>query len=160
MTYRMPWAQKRTQKQAAIQEGWKSGLEEAIGDQLRARGIDPRYEELVIQYQQPPRTARYTPDFQLPNGIIIESKGRFMPKDRAKHILVKKQLPHLDIRFVFSNPKQLLYKSTEEKPCTTSYGSWCEKHGFQYATKLVPEAWLLEKPRNISPQKSTAKPKD
>ena len=37
------------------------------------------------------------------NGIIIETKGRFTAADRRKHLLVRKQHPHLDIRFVFEN---------------------------------------------------------
>ena len=35
----------------------------------------------------------YTPDFVLPNGIIIETKGRFTVADRRKHLLIKKQHP-------------------------------------------------------------------
>lgn len=97
------------------------------------------YETLKVQYESPATQHRYTPDFPLPNGVIVETKGRFVAADRAKHLLVKAQRPDLDIRFVFSNSKAKLYKGSP-----TSYAAWCEKHGFKYADKLIPEAWLKE----------------
>jgi len=84
-------------------------------------------------------TRTYTPDFLLPNGIIIESKGRFVAADRKKHLLVKQQHPDLDIRFVFTNSKAKISKGSK-----TSYGDWCDKNGFLYADKLIPEGWLNE----------------
>lgn len=98
------------------------------------------YESLVINYEKPARWSRYTPDFPLPNGIIIETKGRFLTADRQKHILIKQQLPDLDIRFVFSNSRARISKQSK-----TTYADWCVKHGFQYADKVVPTAWLREK---------------
>ena len=59
----------------------------------------------------------YTPDFELPNGIIIESKGRFVAADRKKHLLVQKQHPELDIRFVFSNSKAKISKGSKTTLC-------------------------------------------
>ena len=75
----------------------------------------------------------------LPNGIIVETKGRFTPADRQKHLLVQKQFPELDIRFVFSNPNQKINKGSK-----TSYAMWCEKNGFLYAKGLIPKEWLME----------------
>lgn len=140
MSHRMPWPRKRTAEQAALQEGYKSGLEEVIGQQLADAGFDPGvYETLTISYIKPSRASKYRPDFPLPNGIIIETKGRLMTEDRQKHILVKQQHPELDIRFVFSNSKSRISKTS-----ATTYGMWCEKHGFLYADKRIPEAWLNE----------------
>jgi len=100
------------------------------------------FEKKKIKYEIPSRTATYTPDFELlDNGIIIETKGYFDVADRQKHLLIQKQHPELDIRFVFSNPNTKLYKRSP-----TSYANWCEKHGFQYASKSIPDAWLNEKP--------------
>ncbi len=62
-----------------------------------------------------------------------------MPDDRAKHLLVKAQHPNLDLRFVFSRSKAPLYKGSP-----TTYAMWCDKHGFKYADKDVPDAWLKE----------------
>ena len=36
------------------------------------------------------RSITYTPDFVLPNGVIIETKGRFVAADRRKHLEIKK----------------------------------------------------------------------
>lgn len=128
--------------EAGLKHGFRSGLEDKIAAQLRAMGIDPRYEEAVIAYVQPARKSKYTPDFILPNGIIIETKGRFMTKDRQKHLLVKKQHPHLDIRFVFSNARQRISKISK-----TTYAMWCEKHGFLFADRAIPLSWIKEPPR-------------
>lgn len=126
-------------RSAEIREGYRSGLEESTDADLRSRGVSFEYETHVIRYEQPARMSRYTPDFILPNGIIIETKGRFIAKDRQKHLLVKAQHPDLDIRFVFSNPKSWLTKNKK-----TSYAMWCERHGFLFAKKIIPEAWLQE----------------
>ena len=72
----------------------------------------------------------------------MESKGRFVTEDRQKHLLVKKQHPELDIRFVFSNPRARISKTS-----ATTYAAWCDKHGFLYAEKFIPAAWLKEPPK-------------
>lgn len=130
---------KLTAKQRGVIHGYRSGLEEKIGAELDAKGINYTYETQVITYEKPARKSRYTPDFILPNGIIIETKGRFLTADRQKHLLVKAQHPELDIRFVFSNSRQTIGKLSK-----TTYGMWCEKHGFKYADKTIPDAWLNE----------------
>lgn len=118
-------------------DDFRSGLEHRIAKHLEEKGCTYEYENLKIKYQRKPST--YTPDFELHNGIIIEGKGRFVSADRAKHLLVKKQHPELDIRFVFSNSKSKLYKGSKN-----TYGDWCDKHGFLYSDKIIPESWLLE----------------
>ena len=89
-----------------------------------------------------PMNKTYTPDFVLDNGIIIETKGRFISPDRAKHLAVRDQYPELDIRFVFTNSKSKLYKGSK-----TTYGMWCNKYDFKYADRYIPEAWLKEPKR-------------
>jgi hypothetical protein len=121
-----------------------SGDERRVFAQLRAAGLDPRQEPLNVEYIQPARTAKYVPDFQLPNGIIVEVKGVFRTDDRQMHRLIKEQRPDLDIRFVFTNPNQRISK---KRPVT--YADWCEKNGFKYAKQRIPEAWLREKPRQL-----------
>lgn len=115
--------------------GYRSMLEVAIADQLKSLGVDFEYETLKIPYQKKDRI--YKADFVLPNGIIIEGKGRFKSEDRSKHLLIKEQHPELDIRFVFSNSSNKLNKNSK-----TTYASWCEKHGFLYADKVIPGEWL------------------
>jgi hypothetical protein len=121
---------------AGFKYGYRSGLEDRISKQLKSLSVPVKYEEMKIKYAiNEVRT--YTPDFELPNGIIIESKGRFVVADRKKHLLIKKQHPDLDIRFVFSNSKAKINKGSK-----TTYGMWCDKHGFLYADKLIPEEWI------------------
>ncbi len=89
----------------------------------------------------------YTPDFILKNGIIIETKGRFLSADRKKHIAIKKQHPDLDIRFVFTNSRSKLQKGAK-----SSYGQWCDKYGFRYYDRIIPEDWLKEKGKDKYPK--------
>ena len=121
-----------------IKHGYRSGLEDRISEQLKSLKVPFKYEEFKIKYEVN-EVRTYTPDFELPNGIIIESKGRFVSADRAKHLLIQKQHPELDIRFVFSNSKSRLYKGSKN-----TYGDWCKRHGFKFADKLIPEEWLNE----------------
>lgn len=125
--------------QVGLKYGFRSGLEEAVAEDLEEHGIGFTFEELVIPYVKPERPAKYTPDFVLENGIIIETKGRFLTEDRQKHLLIQKQHPNLDIRFIFSNSKTKISKRS-----STTYAMWCEKHGFKFADKEVPRTWLAE----------------
>lgn len=120
-------------------EGYRSGLEDEIAAQIKAAGLEVQYELFPIRYTVPEKLARYTPDFILPNGIIVETKGRFVTADRQKHKLIKAQYPRLDIRIVFSNPNTKIGKKSK-----TSYAMWCDKLGIPYAAKTIPEAWLEE----------------
>lgn len=130
---------KLTARQKALAEGYRSGLEERQAAAYREAGVDVRYEEDLVRYTVPARQARYTPDFVQPNGIVIETKGRFITKDRQKHLLIQAQYPNLDIRFVFSNPNTRISKGSP-----TTYAMWCERHGFLYAKGLAPRAWMDE----------------
>mgnify|MGYP000383905050 CR=1 FL=1 len=118
---------------------YRSGLEDKIAEQLERSGIEIQYEAKKIKYVVPASTHTYTPDWVLPNHIIVESKGLFSVEDRKKHLLIKKQYPNLDIRFVFSSSKTKIRKGSK-----TSYADWCKKYGFKYADKLIPDAWLRE----------------
>ncbi len=130
---------KRTSDRRGFLAGYRSMLEDAVAAQLREAGIPVRYETEKIEYVKPSRKAKYTPDFVLPNGIIIETKGRFITEDRHKHLMIRDQHPDLDIRFVFSNPNSRISKTSP-----TTYAMWCEKHGFKYAAKRIPEDWIKE----------------
>jgi len=118
---------------------FRSGLEARIAGHLEELGIKYTFEEEKIRYNRPAQSATYTPDFVLPNGIIIEAKGRFVTKDRQKHLLIRDQSPHFDIRFVFSNPACKIGKGSK-----TSYADWCDKKGFLYAKEIIPVSWINE----------------
>lgn len=126
-------------RHVGLREGFRSGLEEKIAAELAAVGITNVFESITIEYNKPARTAKYTPDFILPNGIIVETKGRFVTADRQKHILIKQQRPDLDIRFVFSNSRQRISKTSK-----TTYAMWCQRYEFKFADKSIPQAWLDE----------------
>lgn len=125
-------------RQRALRAGYRSGLEQDTAKFLKERGVKFTYEEFKIKWIDP-KTKTYTPDFVLENGIIVETKGRFISPDRAKHLAIRDQHPELDIRFVFTNSKTKLYKGSK-----TTYAMWCEKHGFKYADRVIPTAWLKE----------------
>lgn len=119
----------------AIKHGWRSGLEERVAKELSESGIKYQYESMKIKYDVI-ETRTYTPDFILPNGIIVETKGRFVAADRKKHLLIQKQFDY-DIRFVFQNARAKLFKGAK-----STYSQWCDKHGFIWAQGSIPEEWL------------------
>jgi hypothetical protein len=85
-----------------------------------------------------PKPRNYTPDFYLTKyGFYIETKGYLTSLDRTKHKLIKDQHPDIDIRFIFQNARNLLRKHSK-----TTYGAWCDKYGFMYAEKRMPEEWM------------------
>jgi hypothetical protein len=123
---------------AALKAGYRSGFEDDVAKELKSKGVEFTYEKEKIKWVDL-KVRTYTPDFVLGNGIIIETKGRFVANDRRKHKEIKKQFPDLDIRFVFYNSRSKLYKGAK-----SSYADWCDKYGFKYADKSIPDAWLQE----------------
>lgn len=120
-------------------------MEKVNAQFLKEQRVEVQYEEFKLKYEVPAKVSRYTPDFLLPNAIVIETKGRFMTADRKKHLLIQEQHPDLDIRFVFSNPNTRISKQSK-----TTYAMWCETNGFKYAAKLIPQAWIEEQPNKAS----------
>ncbi len=81
--------------------------------------------------------SKYTPDFFLQNGIMLEVKGFFKSSDRRKHLALKAQHPELDIRFVFQRDNKL------SKNSKSFYSTWAEKHGFLWCIyPNIPTDWL------------------
>lgn len=128
-------------RNVGLRHGFRSGLEDLVAEQLRRQGLDVKYEEEKVEYTKPARRAKYTPDFILPNGIVVETKGRFLVADRQKHLLIKDQHPDLDIRFVFSSSRSRISKGS-----STTYAMWCQKHGFLFHDKVIPQEWMEEPP--------------
>ena len=133
----------QTSKSRGIKHGYRSGLEDRTAKQLSDAGKPVIYEQEKIAFVWPARPTTYRPDFKIVTAsggfFYVETKGRFTVSDRQKHLLIREQRPELDIRFVFSNQNAKLYKGSP-----TTYAMWCEKHGFVYANKTIPDAWLLE----------------
>ena len=135
-----------------LAHGFRSGLEERVSEQLAFLNILDCYEIKKIPFVQPAKNRNYTPDFWLPNGIVVETKGVFTVQDRQKHLLIKDQYPDLDLRFVFSNSKNKLRKGSK-----TTYADWCNKYGFIFADQLIPEEWINEKKRGNNENKKPNK---
>tara|TARA_A100001011_G_C14312519_1_gene846320 strand:- start:435 stop:899 length:465 start_codon:yes stop_codon:yes gene_type:complete len=133
--------------QMARKNGYRSGLEDTVATYLKEHKVKFLYEKIKIEWEDLAYRT-YTPDFLLNNGIIIETKGRFLAADRRKHIEIKKQHPYLDIRFIFTNSKTKIRKGAK-----SSYRDWCIKYGFQYADRVIPEDWLKEKKSRVKIKK-------
>ena len=134
-----------------LSKTYRSGLEEEAAAFLKSRQKKVEYEKLKIEWEDL-KYRTYTPDFELDNGIIVETKGIFSPADRRKHIEIQKQHPNLDIRFVFSNANAKLYKGAKSRYC-----DWCEQKGFKWAHRVIPEGWLLESGSRMKDQRVKVK---
>ena len=145
---------------------YKSGLEFAIAEDLKRKGIEFRYEPETIQYRKrvvkgvcdacggdkTSQRRTYLPDFRIrtvssratveagtTDYIYIETKGRLTASDRAKMVAVKQDNPGLDIRFIFGANNKLNKNKNER------YEDWAAKHGFPSSTGLsVPDDWVRE----------------
>jgi hypothetical protein len=137
------WVRKaKSNKKAGLKHGFRSGLEDRIGKQIEAHGHLVVYETFKLPYIIPEKRHFYTPDFLLPNNILVEAKGIFDSTDRAKHLFVKNQYPELDIRFVFTRSAAPINPGSK-----TSLAEWCERYGYRYADKQIPPQWFLEEPK-------------
>ena len=117
---------------------FRSDFELGVMTAVSKYGVKVEYETQKIQYVVPPKT--YTPDFYFPEyDLHIECKGFLKMADRKKHLLIKKQHPDLDIRFVFGRANNKLSPKSK-----TTYGGWCEKNGFIYSEKFIPKEWFNE----------------
>jgi len=118
-------------------------FEKHMAQNLMHRGIGFDYETESLPYTVPAISKRYTPDFivktRTGRKIYVEAKGLFEPADRKKALLVRDANPHADVRFVFMNASNKLSASSK-----TTYSNWCEKNGFMWAEKFVPEIWMNE----------------
>jgi len=152
----MRLSQKKTMpkpKRQHLKAKYRSGLEKQTALVLSECQKKVRYELLKIEWEDL-RYRTYTPDFQLDNGIFIETKGIFDSEDRRKHIEVRRQHPELDIRFVFSNAKAKLYKGAKSRYC-----DWCEKNDFLYSHRLIPQEWLTMQGKCVTQTKIPLKTK-
>ena len=112
---------------------FRSKFEQEIAENLESRNVTFGYETKKINYVL---ECRYTPDFILPNGVIIEAKGRLSARDARKHRAIKNQHPELDIRFVFMNI------NTRVEGSRFTHQQWCERYKFEYSERIIPKEWL------------------
>lgn len=121
-------------KRDSTSSRYRSKFEESIAASLNQRGLAFGYETVPLPYTL---ASVYTPDFVLPNGVIVESKGLLDADDRRKMVAVKAQHPSLDIRFCFQRADVKLSR----KPGSITYWQWAERHGFIWCEGNIPTAW-------------------
>lgn len=138
----------------------RSKFERRLADSLEERGIPYGYETLQLEYYTKVRGGVcescgehkeiyqrhwYTPDFIIrhgsdetgtPSNLIVEAKGRFTASDRSKMKAVKEAHPELDIRMVFMGNNKV-HKNSDMR-----YGDWCDKYGFPWTLKEIPDEWI------------------
>ena len=115
---------------------FRSGLEEKVADLLSELGILYEYETKKIPYVI---QHNYTPDFILPNSVILECKGYWDAADRRKVKQVKKDNPDIDLRMVFQSPFNTISKRSK-----TTYAQWCEKLDIPWTSfNNIPLDWLI-----------------
>ena len=91
--------------------GYRSDFELSIAVAFNRNNIKFKYESERIDYV---RYSTYSPDFTIEGkDFLIEAKGLFTTTDRGKHLLIKKQHPELDIRFLFMKANNKLYKGSK-----------------------------------------------
>ena len=130
-----------TRKVKKKTEPYRSGFEKKVAKSLKEQKVKFEYESQKLKYKVPSSDHTYTPDFILPNGIMVEAKGNFNREARVKMALVKEQHPDKDIRLLFMRDN---YISKQSK---TKYSDWCIKRGIKYHVSLagnVPEEWINE----------------
>lgn len=92
------------------------------------------YESVPLTYVL---TSVYTPDFVLPNGVIVETKGLFDSDDRRKMLAVKAQHPALDIRLCFQKADVKLSRASR----SITYAQWATRHKFPWCEGNIPTTW-------------------
>jgi len=127
---------------------YRSAFEQDVASFLEWGGVPYKYEDDYISFVQPAKKRRYTPDFFLNNGVILEVKGRLTAADRQKHKWIKEQFPDLDIRFVFMNPNTRINKGSK-----TRYRDWADKLGIPWCKgPQLPTEWT----KNLNHSKHTS----
>jgi len=107
----------------------RSKLELRFEDILIANKAEYDYEVTVIPYIVPESKHKYTVDWTLLNGVLIETKGYLSDhQERSKYVFLKQQYPDIDLRFVFDNVNKLCGGTKY------SHGTWATKHGFTFCS--------------------------
>lgn len=120
---------------------YRSGFEKKVAASLKDRKVPFKYEQGKVPYIVPESKHNYVPDFELPNGIMVEAKGKLDRAARKKMVLVIAQNPDLDIRMLFMRDNYIA------KGSKTKYSEWCKKNGIKYHVSVngdIPDSWIAE----------------
>ena len=115
---------------------FRSGLEEKVANLLTGLGVSYEYESKRIPYVI---QHHYTPDFVLPNHVVLECKGYWDPADRRKIKTIVKDNPDIDLRMVFQSPFNTISRKSK-----TTYAQWCDNLGIPWTSfHNIPLDWLI-----------------
>ena len=94
---------------------FRSKLEEKVADLLVDLGVKYEYETTKVRRRVIQHI--YTPDFVLPNGVVLEWRGYWEPADRRKIRGSEEKVADLDLRMV------LVYKISKKskQPKSVTY---------------------------------------
>lgn len=124
----------------------RSKLEERFEKILQEYDVIYDYEITKIPYIIPESKHTYTVDWTTGTGLLIETKGYLSDyQERNKYVLLKKQHPDLDLRFVFDNPNKLCGGTK------MTHAAWALKNGFKYCGIKDTEqiiSWIKEHESN------------
>ena len=134
--------------------GKRSKFEESVGHQLDMAGVGYTYETYSYEYDVAlgknrarcldcdstnlVRTAWYTPDFFLDNGIIIEAKGRFTAANRRLILAVREEHEELGENLVML----FMRDNKIHKNSKTHYSDWCMENDVPFAIGEVKPEWI------------------
>ena len=116
--------------------GYRSNFEIVFKTAFEKLGYSAKYEAKTIMYIQPEKPRKYTPDWEVQEGIYIETKGRFPPEERQKVLWVRESNPKIKVYMLFQNSSVTLSKRSK-----TTYGDWCTKHGIEWADISEVDKW-------------------
>ena len=134
----------------AAGDSYKSQFERDTARYLTQKGIEFTYESKTYELSMPViqhtctdcnskkivRKTRYTPDFFLANGTVLEVKGRWPSLERKRITAFKEQYPEVDIRMVFMYDNWLTGAKKQR------YSEWCEARGIQWTIGCrIPDEW-------------------
>lgn len=121
---------------------YRSKFELMFAKTLLSAGVEFHYEDVIFPYIIPAVKRRYITDFVLDKKdgtqMVIETKGYFTKANRDKSLFVREASPEIDLRFVFQSNNKI------NKQSKTRYGDWCDKKGFLWAVREIPDEWLEE----------------
>lgn len=117
---------------------YRSKLEGKVAELLP----EIKYETRKLDYIVPASKHKYLVDFELGPNDYIEVKGRLLPSERKKYLLVRECNPDITLRFFFDKSDNKIYKGSK-----TTYAMWAEENGFLWTDirRGLPPEWLETK---------------
>lgn len=114
---------------------YRSGLEVKVAALIP----DAKYESTKLPYVIPASKHSYLCDFELAPRSFIEVKGRLLPSERKKYLLVREHNPDITLRFFFDKSDNRIYKGSK-----TTYAMWADDNGFEWTDikKGLPPEWI------------------